>query len=164
MPLVAFGYTEADLTKVRQDTQRAVQHELVAKIADELRSTVLSQSPLWPPVFVGMLIHDILAQWTDMQAELKKARDLCEYFKEIEAHTRAEPIREWLTESQVAEKAARRRAETAEANVQYYTERLEAEQRARADDVAERDAKIADLNRLLTQLHLSRVRDDDDDS
>jgi hypothetical protein len=164
MPLVAFGYTEADLTKVRQDTRRAVEHELVAKIADELRPTVLSQSPLWPPVFVGMLIHDILAQWTDVQFELDQARATCQRYKEAEARYMAEPIHNWLREARAAEKAAHQRVANLEAQVAYLKERLEAEQRARADDVARFDAKIADLNRLLTQWHLSRVRDDDDNS
>jgi hypothetical protein len=164
MPFITIRTARQDLDEIRRETQQAAEQEVLRRLAEALRPTVLQGVvPFrFPPVFVDSLVDDIRMQWTDLQFQLQQVRAECERYKDAEARLRNAPIRDWLSEARAAEKTARERAETAEAEVTRLKFRLEAEQRARADDVAERDAKIADLNRLLTQLHLSRVHDDDD--
>ncbi len=164
MPFITIRTARQDLDEIRWETQQAAEQEVLRRLAEALRPTVLQGVvPFrFPPVFVDSLVDDIRMQWTDLQFQLQQVRVECERYKDAEARLRNAPIRDWLSEARAAEKTARERAETSEAEVRRLTARLTAEQRARADDVAERDAKIADLNRLLTQLHLSRVHDDDD--
>lgn len=166
MPLISIRTAQHDLDEMRLTAQLAAERELLRRVAEELQPTVYQSLPpyRWPPPTIGSLVKDILLGWTDLQFELTQARAACQRYKEAEDRYLAEPVHTWLRESRAAEKAAHQRVASLEAEVTYLKERLEAEQRARQDDAAEHDRKLADVNRLLTKLHLSRVQSDDDNS
>jgi hypothetical protein len=163
MPLITFRSIEQDLQKARAEGYRIAEQQTLQQIAEALRPSVLHgvATDQWPPAFVNILVHHIIAQWNKVQFELKQACAECARLNQAEADLRADPIRTWLREAQAAEQAVQRRADQAEAEVARLTQRLEAEQRAREVEVSERDQKIADLNRLLARYHLEQMPDAD---
>ena len=129
---------------------RMAEQQVLQQIAEALRPSVLRGVAIeqWPPAFVNILVHHIIAQSNGVQFELKQVCTECARLKQTEADLRADPIRIWLREAQAAEQAAQRRADQANAEMTRLTQRLEAEQRAREVEVSERDRKIANLNQL----------------
>jgi hypothetical protein len=163
MPLITFRSFEQDLQKARAEGYRIAEQQILQQIAEALRPSVLRgvATEQWPPAFVNILVHHIIAQWNEVQFELQQVYAECARLKQVEADLRADPIRAWLREAQAAEQTAQRRADQSEAEVTRLTQRLEAEQRARESEVSERDRKIVDLNRLLARYHLEQVPDAD---
>jgi hypothetical protein len=163
MPLITFRSFEQDLQNARAEGYRIAERQILQQIAEALRPSILRgvAANQWPPAFVNILVHHIIAQWNEMQFELKQVCTECARLKQTEADLRADPIRIWLREAQAAEQAAQQRADQAETEVARLTRRLEAEQRAREVEVSERDRKIADLNRLLARYHLGQMPDAD---
>jgi hypothetical protein len=163
MPLITFRSFEQDLQKARTESYRIAEQQILQQIAEALRPSVLRgvAADQWPPAFVNILVHHIIAQWNEVQFELQQIRAECARLKRAETDLRADPIRSWLREAQTTAQAAQRRADQSEAEVTRLTQRLEAEQRAREVEVSERDQKIADLNRLLARYHLGHVPDVD---
>ena len=148
MPLITFRSFEQDLQKAHAEGYRIAEQQILQQIAGALRSNVQHGvvADQWPPAFVNILGHHIIAQWNEVQFELKQVCAEIARLKQVGADLRADPIRAWLREAQFAEQAA---------------QRLAAEQHAREVDVSEHDRKIADLNRLLARYHLGPMPDAD---
>jgi len=161
MPLITFRSSKPDLQNVRAEGYRIAEQQILQQIAEALRPSVLHAvaDDQWPPAFVNILVHHIIAQWNEVQFELRQIRAECARLKRAEADLRGDPIRAWLREAQTTAQATQRRADQAESEVTRLTQRLAAEQRAREVEVSERDRKIADLNRLLARYHLEQVPD-----
>ena len=151
------------MQKARAKGYRIAEQQVLQQIAEALRPSVLHgvAADQWPPAFVNILVHHIIAQWNEVQFEFKQVRAECARLKQTEADLRADPIRAWLREAQTAVQVAQQRAGQAEAEVARLTQRLEAVQCACEVDVSERDRKIANLNRLLARYHLEQMPDAD---
>jgi hypothetical protein len=73
MQLITFRSFEQDLQKACAEGYRIAEQQILQQIAEVLRPNVLHgvADDQWPPAFVNVLVHHIIAQRKDVQFELQ---------------------------------------------------------------------------------------------
>lgn len=159
MPL--FGYSDQDLSRAREEGQRA-EHErafqtLLAVLPQTIFLNILGKYEA--PISIERLAQTVASRFRDFQNERDRLQTDVEFYKRREKAWFDDPLQERLQRAQAEAQYEKQRADKAESQVADLTKRLAAEQRARQADVDQHDEKIADLRRLLARHHLMTVED-----
>lgn len=152
-----FGYSEKEMQRACQEAQR-IEHQTVLQTLREMLPPTLFPDR-WrrgeASFTVKELAQEVRFQLDNLQVNLSRLRADVEYYQRREKAWSDDPLQDRLTRAQTEARQQKERADKAAADVASLQSRLAAEQAGRQVDIAQRDRKIADLQRLLAHQHIA---------